>query len=205
MKKEQVQPTVAKNKPSTLNKVLSIVILVLITVCAISTLVLAVTPKNYNFGLSEPTSIKIHTENESISSAKWYKGDSDGVYEKVMELYNNSFKTTLLNSLFKGVALENVSIEEGYSYFSSIKGDYIEFQYNELQTIKLGNTEYTPSNSGIFKNYVSVIVEVANTNTLTPVTAYIRHGGENTNYSYSRVRFTSYAAQADLYEYINSL
>lgn len=201
----QTQTQVAKNKPSKLNRIISIVLLAVIAFFAISTLILAVTPKNFNIGLSEPTSIKIKTSNQSISNSKWYKGESNGVYEKVMELCNNSFNTTLLNALFKGVMFKNVSVEEGYSYFSSIKNDYIEFQFNDVQTIKVGNTEYTPSTTSIYKTYVSVIIEVSDKNSLEPVSAYIRHGGENTNYSYSRIKFNSYANQHELHNYINSL
>ena len=205
MKTEKVQTEAKNNKPSKLSKIISIVILAVITICSIATLILAVTPKNYNFGFNEPTSIKIHTSNQSISASKWYKNANDGVYDKVMELYNNSFKTTMLNALFKGALSQGVTVEEGYSYFSSIEGDYIEFEYNDAQTLKLGNKAYVPTNSGINTKFVSVIIKVDNTNSLSPVTAYIRHGGESTNYTYSRVRFNSFAVQAELYEYINSL
>ncbi|MGN1212598.1 MAG: hypothetical protein ACI4TZ_01030 [Christensenellales bacterium] len=205
MEKEQKQTELTTKKPSVLNRVISIILLVLITVFSVGTLVLSVTPKNYNFGLNEPASIKIYTSNDSIKQSKWLKGASDGVYDKVMELFNNSFNTTLLNSMFKGVLFDSANIVEGIEYFSSIKGDYIEFQYNEVQTLTLNGKEYSPKSSGINKNYVSVIITVENTNSLSKVTAYVRHGGTNTDYDYSRIRFESYAIQSQLYEYINSL
>ena len=121
----------------------------MITVFSVGTLVLSVTPKNYNFGLKEPTYIKIYTSNDSIKQSKWQKGASDGVYDKVMELFNNSFNTTMLNSMFKGVLFDSANIVEGIEYFSSIKGDYIEFQYNDVQTLKLNGKEYSPKSSGI--------------------------------------------------------
>ena len=167
---------------------------------------MAVTPKNFDFGLNDPTSIKIYTSNESIKDSKWYKNADDGVYDKIMKLYKNSFNTTLLNSLFKGAMLETVSLDESkINYFSNIKSDYIEFEYTDLQTLKLNGKEYTPSKSTTNKNYVSVIIEVANTDSLAKINAYVRHGGENTNYTYSRIKFTSYATQSALYDYINSL
>lgn len=206
MENQNIQPnTATKNKNINLNKILSIVIVALIAIFAIGTLVLAVTPKNFNIGLNDPTSIKIHTSNQSINDSKWYKDAEDGVYNKIMELYNNSFKTTLLNAMFKGVLVESASIKEGgYQYFNKLD-NYIEFQYTDLQTIKINGKTYNPSNSAINKNYVSVIIEVKDTNSLSQVNAYIRHGGENTNYSYSRINFTSYANQSALYDYITSL
>lgn len=194
-----------EKKPSKVSRIISIVLLAVIAVLALSTLVLSVTPKNFNIGLAEPSAIKINTSNQSIKNSRWEKDAVDGVYNKVMELYNKSFNTTLLNALFKGVMVTGVSIEEGYSYFSSIEGDYIEFLYNQPQTLKLGGKNYTPTNSGIYNTFVSVIIEVENTNSIAPITAYIRHGGENNTYTYSRVRFNTFAAQAELYEYINSL
>lgn len=205
MEKEQKQTELTTKKPSVLNRVISIILLVLITFFSVGTLVLSVTPKNYNFGLNEPSSIKIYTSNDSIKQSKWLKGASDGVYDKVMELFNNSFNTTMLNSMFKGVLFDSANIVEGIEYFSSIKGDYIEFQYNDVQTLTLNGKEYSPKSSGINKNYVSVIITVENTNSLSKVTAYVRHGGTNTNNNYSRIRFESYAIQSQLYEYINSL
>ena len=205
MEREQKQTELTTKKPSVSNRVISIILLVLITVFSVGTLVLSVTPKNYNFGFNEPTSIKIYTSNDAIKQSKWQKGAVDGVYDKVMELFNNSFNTTMLNSMFKGVLFDSVNIVEGIEYFNSIKGDYIEFQYNDVQTLTLNGKEYSPKSSGINKNFVSVIVTVENTNSLSKVTAYIRHGGTDTNYDYSRIRFESYAIQSQLYEYINSL
>ena len=59
MEKEQKQTELTTKKPSVLNRVISIILLVLITFFSVGTLVLSVTPKNYNFGLNEPSSIKI--------------------------------------------------------------------------------------------------------------------------------------------------
>ena len=205
MEKEQKQTELTTKKPSVLNRVISIILLVLITVFSVGTLVLSVTPKNYNFGLNEPASIKIYTSNDAIKQSKWQKGASDGVYDKVMELFNNSFNTTMLNSMFKGVLFDSVSLKESIKYFNSIDSDYIEFQYNDVQTLKLNGKEYSPKSSGINKNYVSVIITVENTNTLSKVYAYVRHGGTSTNNEYSRIQFESYAIQSQLYEYINSL
>ena len=205
MKKENAQVEVAKNKPGVLKRVVSIVMLAVIAILAISSLALAVIPKDYNFGLSDPTCIKIYTSNESINNTRWYKDSNDGVYEKVMELYNNSFKTTLLNALFKGAMFESVSPEEGTIYFNDVPGDKIEFIYNEKQTVKINGVKYQTSNSSIYDEYVSVIIAVNNSNSLEKVTAYIRHGGENSTIEYSKLRFNSYAVQAELHEYINSL
>lgn len=205
MNKQTEQQVAAKPQHNRVAKILSIVLVALMSIIAIVTITFAVVKKDYNINLTEPAAIKFHTSNQAYDQSKHTKGDA--IYNNIIKLYNQSFQITMLDALFKGKLGQNVTIEEGYQYFSSLTGTFIEFIYNaeDVQTIKLNGSKYTPTNSGINTQFVSVMIQVNADNEFGEINAYVRNGGTNTNYAYSRIRFKTYANQSALYEYINNL
>lgn len=209
MKKENVQTqTVVENKDkaSAFSKILSLVLLAVALMLAVGTILLAVLPKNYNIGLAEPTRIVIHAnanEYADINKSEYTKSDDNGVYDKLMKLYNNSFKTTCINAMFQGKLFDSAVINEGYKSLSSLNGIYIEFLYDDSQELKINGQKY---DADIINDtdYRSVVIEVKNSNSLTQINAYVKYRDTLSN-DYSYVRFVSYAEQADLYNYITTL
>lgn len=202
MQKEQV--VIEKKQSKNVSKIISIILITLMSVIAVVTITFSVVPKNFDIGLERPDYIKLHTSNQAYDQAR-YASDSE-IYNDIMELYEKGFKTTLLDAMFKGKLTKGVTIEEGYKYFSSLSGTFVEFQYNveNVQTVKLNGKTYTPTN-GINNQYISVLVEVNGNDGLNSITAYVRYGGTSTSTEYARIRFESYANQSALYSYINNL
>jgi len=205
MEKENKQlQTTKPQTPSTARKVISIVVLALVAILSISIILCAYLPKNFNFGLNNPEYIIVHsTDNKNVDNTSYFKqGEySDGkVYNKIMDLYNQSFKTTILGAMFQGKAFTNVSAEEGYKSLSSLTGTSIEFVYQNSQKLMLNGKPYKAS---IVSNtdYISVVIEVVNNQSLAKVNAYFKYRDTGSN-NYSYVRFATYSAQADLYDYL---
>lgn len=195
---------VKKEKVSVFNKILSLVLLALASVLALGTILCAVLPKNYNINLAEPTRIVVHSStNADVNKSVYEKGSSNGVYEKIIKLYNNSFNTTALNAMFQGKLFDSVAVAEGYKSISSLNGTYIEFLYDETQQVKLNGQVYD-ANIVSDVNYRSVVIEIKDTDNLTQINAYVRYKDTLEN-EYSYVRFVSYAIQGELFNYIESL
>lgn len=198
------QKAMGENKSTKLvTKILSIVLMVIFCATAIVTTVFAIAPKNYNINLNAPDAVKLHTNGTTFDGAKFYKGGNDGVYDKIMTLYNDGFKTTMLHALFKGQLSTEPTIKEGYQSIDSLNGVYVEFIYytNNAQTISLNGVEYKPTNSGYDKTYVSVMVQVNSIDTFSEMNAYIKYGGTSAK-DYSRIRFTTLANHYQLHKYL---
>lgn len=181
-------------------KIVSIVSVAILFVLALTVVISAIVPKHLNFDFAQPQSITIYkdgTKNNTI----YYENDE--VYKKVMELYNQGFKTSALSAFFQGKGFQKVTTIDSTKSLSSEKsgsnGIYIEFTFSEDQNvIERGVSTLTASE----KVYRSVIFQVSNSNNLTQVNAYLL-GTSNTDTSY--VSYVSYAGFANLYDYLNNL
>ena len=209
-KVENKSEVVNSASKSNTSRIVSIVLIVLFAVVTLAIVLCSFLPKAYNLDLANPDQIKIHmadTSNDAHGTV-YIKGDerTGAEYNKIMSLYNDSFKTTVLSAVFQGKALTGVKVEEGYKSLSdsSLKGSYyIEFMYDSAQKLMVNGKEY---NANIISDtdYISVVIEVNNTTSLSKINAYFKYRatGEN-NYSY--VRLETYATQNALYDYIQSL
>lgn len=161
--------------------------------------------KSFDFGFNAPAYIKLHTEDKTSSSNNQIFAQETKQYQNIIELYNKSFKTTLLNSILQGKAKNGVTAKEGYKSISesSLNGAYMEFFYNEVQQIYLNGEKYEANIVGDESYYV-IVIEVLNSNSLTEINAYFKYRS-NSSTDYSYVRFTSFAVQAELYDYISNL
>lgn len=202
MEKENKQLQTTKlQTPSTARKVISIVVLALVAIMSISIILCAYLPKNFNFGFNNPDYIVVHSsDNANVDDTSYFKNGETQVYNKIMELYNQSFKTTILGAMFQGKAFTTVSAEEGYKSLSSLTGTSIEFVYQNSQKMMLNGKPYKAS-IVTNTNYISVVIEVVNHQSLTKVNAYFKYLDTGSN-NYSYVRFATYSAQADLYDYL---
>lgn len=162
--------------------------------------------KDFNFGFNDPAYIKIHTADKTSSANNQIFANGTEQYQKLMSLYDKSFVISLKDATLQGKAQSGVTAKEGFKSISasSLNGTYIEFCYNEIQEVYLNGEKYEANIVGDESYYV-IVIEVVNSDTLAEINAYFKYK-TNSSSEYSYVRFTSFAAQAELYNYIeNSL
>lgn len=179
-------------------KIIMIIAAALASVVALTFIGLAIFKKDFNPKLQTPTRVLVYASTDSPVSY----GQGSEEYDKIMRLYNDSFKTSTLDALFQGRISQGPRlVTQTYKNLASLQSSsyvYLEFIYNNPQLITDPSVKYSD------KKYVSVVVEVLNTTSLSQVNAYIRYGEAGTN-GYSYVRYVTYAAQANLYNYMKEL
>ena len=200
---EELQQESQKKINGVGRKILSIALIAVLTAIAVLVTLSTVVTKNYSFNFNDPTLIKIHTNNSSsINNGLTFSNDSSE-YKEILNLYNNSFKTKVISALFQGKLGEGVKVKEGYKSFSTLTGAYLEFFYNETQTLYVNGEKYE-ANIVSDESYYVIAIEVTNSTNLTEVNAYFKYKNSNSS-DYSYLRLTSYATQADLFDYIENL
>jgi|GEM_PF-7096241 len=168
----------------------------IILLCVASLLVLAmvlcyVIPKNFAPKISTPDYIKVHTS--SLDGTVYNKGSEQ--YNKIWSYYNDSLKVTIMDALLTGNIAESGEYVEKHSNPKTSSSNYIELCFSDgEQTISDGAYQ------GSYKTYISMVVSVENTKELTKADVYFM-----TSTSTSWVRYQTYAHQASLYDYMQSL
>ena len=190
-----------------MKKIISIIAMALVALVACTAIVFTFVPKDFNIGIENPSYFIVYNGTETPVSI--YNNEEQGeTYDKIIELYNSSFKTSLLNSLFQGkIGISPYIIEKYQSLTSndlSKSGKvFLEFRYDSVQTLKLNGQKYTEASTSE-TNYVSIILEVLDSSNLTEVNAYLRYKEEGTN-DYSWYRFVTQASQSALFDYLQNL
>ena len=192
-----------KNSGKLLHKIVSIAMLVVASMIMVLVILGATVQKDYGFGFDNPTNITIYTTNTSSpkNGQTLIEGSED--YNKFMTLFNDSFKIKFFSAMFQGKAYEGVKVKEGHKSISSLTGTYVEFYYDEVQKIIFNNEEYEAETVSSTE-YISIIIEINNSENLAEVNAYFKYGTSGSNNS-SYVRFVTFAAQADLYEFVEGI
>lgn len=189
-----------------MKKVLSIISLCLIGILATTIIIFSTVNTNYNLNLTNPNYIEISINNSSAMESYDSNGDAEhkAVYDKVMSLYNDSFKQKIMSGIFSGVLFNKPTIVYNISSINTLlnSGTYIIFNYNEEQTLKLNGEIYTYTSSSGSKTtdikYNKLYVEVKNTSSITTFNIYVK----NINNDYSYYRYSVQAKQGELYKYI---
>lgn len=206
MEKEVIEEQKPTEKKVIWKRILSIALVAICAALVVGVTLCSFLPKSFNPGLEKPSYIRLFSSINSSINDTTYTSDSDE-YKEIMELYNQSFETTVFGAMFQGKALEGITFKEGYQSLSSLSGTYIEFNYDEVQTIKInGKTLEEAGIESQFSNhqYRSVVIEVINSESLSKLNVYFRYN--DTGYStYSYLRFETYAKQFALYDYLQKL
>ncbi len=186
-----------------MKKALSIVALCLIGVLAGIIIVFSCVNKDYNLNLSNPDFINVYINTTLSENKPSYSQDDEtkDVYNKIISLYNESFKQNMMSAFFNGALGEKPQITKKPETISNItsSGTWLVFDYNlHPQTIKLNGKEYT-DNSSYSKEYDRALVEVKDSDTMTTFTIYLVKTGSD----YSYYHYTVRAKQTNLYSYLN--
>lgn len=168
---------------------------------------------------TEPAYVKVYKK-ASQDYEMFEKGSEE--YNKIMELYNDSFSESIMNLIFNGKLKEDVTVtnKTQSSLLTSVVAKatstiYVQFCYNTPQEMMLNGEVYknTANNS---QKYLSLLMEVRETTEMEAITIYVERanpktiGGEThyTPYSdriYSSYRYNTFAKQADLYSYLEEI
>lgn len=141
---------------------------------------------------------------EQKGSGAKYDGLSskdEKVYNEFVAKYNNSFKLTILYSVFSGEISRKQEIENyGKDAPTFTDGFVVTFNFNEKQTLKSnGKVYYESVNSKTETLYTKVFFVVENAKGLTTKNIYF-YSQENARY----YKLTTLANFDDLYNYISN-
>ncbi len=186
-----------------MRKILSIIAIVLLGVIAAGVIACSFIPKQFNINLETPDYVVVWKD--GVSEGVTYLKNSEE-YNQILEKYNASFKSTVLSSMFQGKLFASPNIVDSYhtlnlSTLISDDAIFIEFRYDTVKTVKFNGEEYSDSSDN---KYVSIMIEVLDSQNLSEIKAYVRYGEAGTN-NYSYYRYTTYAVQANLFDYINEI
>ena len=190
-----------------MKKVLSIIALCLIAVLAGTIIVFSCVNKNYNLNLTNPDYIEISVNNSGVKESYYHDGDDEhkAVYDKVMKLYNDSYKQKIMSGIFSGVIFNKPTIvrNENTKNVDTLlsSGTFVIFNYKEEQTLMLNGKKYTDKSNENGIKYKTLYVEVKDTNSITTFSIYVK----NTSNNYCYYRFSAQAKQADLYKYVSEV
>ncbi len=126
-------------------------------------------------------------------------------YNEFVRIFNDSFKLTVLYSMFSGHLGNSVKISPELKSEISFNGYKVEFFYGEEQTLKKDGKEvYIAENSNIPVKYKNVVFDVAQDKGLTKVNLYF----EVLNSESSKVQYRQVETIANfdrLYNYISEI
>lgn len=191
-----------------MKKILSIVALCLIALLAGTIILFAFINKSYNPNLSNPDYIEVYVNYSGSNNVEsYYKNDEfsdrQAIYNKVMELYNNSFNQNIMSGIFQGTIFSKTNITRpGTSKDSALSGGiFIAFNYNDEQTLKLNGENYVYTSGSYTEKdikYKTLYVEVKNSDAMTDIKIYV----QPTNTTTLRYCYNVKASQSALYNYI---
>src|SRR5574344_1969730 len=193
-------------KPSTANRVVSIILVVITSIILVGITLCTFVQKNFNFGINAPARVVVYTSDVAVSGTTYYNDNDHGtanraVYDKIIKLYNDSFGSSILVALFQGKAFSGITVTEGYKDLSDStisSGTYIEFDYTTAQKFKVNGKDYDVDIVSD-TDYIAVVIQVSDSTSLAETNAYFKYKATGTN-QYSYVRLSSYSAQSGLYD-----
>lgn len=184
-------------------RIISIVLIALVAVLSSSVIACAFIPKNFNLNLSinDINSILIYKEGNQYPINIDYDNEH---FDDIISKFNQGFDSTVLGALFQGKLFGGIKVVDHYENLSdnNLKKSnkiFIEFRFSPEQQTNLFGHDITLSNDE--QTYNSLVFEVVNSHNLVEVKATLRQGLNNATHGY--ISYFSYAAHANLYNYIN--
>lgn len=185
-------------------KVLIGVSLAIVLVIAVTTIVLAVVQKSYkpDFYL-DPQTVKIVRLEDSMEFESSKSHSSSAKFEKFVDLFEQSFKQSVLGSIFSGNSSKNIDIEL-VSKMPTFEGGYeITLDFKAEMTLKKdGKNFVSGTNSEKEIKYSKVIFNITEKNGYKQIYLYAKEVvGKNTYY----YEISTVANTNELYNFVNGL
>lgn len=175
------------------SKIIIIIVMALVALLAVATIILSVVKIEYSPSLNKPTYIAVSTANGSGS----FPQDNEN-FDKILTEYNNSYSRSILSAVFAGQT-SNAINKTANGTLPTVNSfptttTYIKFKFNEPQELTIAD-KVLPS------HYTEILVEVGNSASFVKTSVYYKQDTSTTAY----YLLETYANQANLYEFINSL
>ncbi len=144
------------------------------------------------YNIKAPTSIEIY-ENGSV---KKHINSTDASFNEIMKLYEEAFSVSKSDIVFGSETIKDTKIETSKKLDNS-KGIYMVFVYAPTnQTLTEGYTNII---------YDSITMQITDTTSVEPAFAYIVNKNEDSPSKGATFKYTSYAKQHKLYNYLTDL
>ncbi|MBQ4558514.1 MAG: hypothetical protein IJA61_04000 [Clostridia bacterium] len=153
----------------------------------------------------EQVGVGTHTNPDYQTGANGELTQGNKIYNKIMELHNNSVKESVLTNLLGGGYGYEATVTETETAISSItKSDavVIEFVCANYETLMFNGEEYTDTDDDVVK-FNKMYLAVYNTENLSETTLYFVNTDADKNDSNVQIKFL--AKQSELYNYILGL
>lgn len=200
-----------------MKKIISIIVLSIVGLLVAATITLAIVPvstydavKGATQTSKSPDYITVYKNGKSntyLPGAVNYETVSTNIKAK----YEDSLKASILSSFFQGAMSYDEAVEKsttsGIDNVLKTNGSvYVEFNWNEAQTLYFDGAEYKVTNNKTEKtvSFTSLAVEVKNTDAYEKVTVYVIDNSTSSS-RVSNYKISTLAHQKDLYNYIISL
>ncbi len=168
--------------------------------------------------IAKPDYMFIH--NGQYSTLIYEDGQSNNVYNEIMNLYNKMFEDTFYSALLDGrknieTIVESRTKSNLDNYIESSDSVFIEFRYSEGQTLTLNgetyvDTDITPNITNIM--YKGIIIEINSKEEFSEFTMYVlnyetynEEEVEEIVQFNSNYRITALAKQSDMFNYISEI
>ena len=176
------------NKKNLAKTVTIAVLSVLLIAIIITIICLSTISKDYGFGFNKPYRLEISVD----QNGNQVLTKNSEQYSKIMDLYNESFKTSTMSALFSGKAFDSKEFKEEINSVSTItnNGYCLVFKYDTKQTL---NEKTTYS-----KEYDTIYIQVLDSEDFSLINAYLVNSSNSSSY----YKYSTYASQSNLYSYL---
>lgn len=187
-----------ENKKNLGGKIASIAMLCVAGLLVVAMVLCYFLPKSFAPEIATPSYVKVYVK-DKYDGLTYYSGSQE--YNKIMELYNDSYKVTVMDALLTGnLSKSGELVSKTQSTPKSLEDVAVEFYFAEPQTIKVNGKDAQVSTN----KYLTATLVVSNTSELTETKLYYLYyntsSGSSKTYSYHN--YTSYAHQSELYNYL---
>lgn len=149
-------------------KLVLLTTLILVGVIVVATVILGLVKKDYSPSVQTNfQSVTITNSGNSSFSRSFGRLDEGKEFDKIVEEYNNSFKQSMLASLFSGNSSNKITVEHSYS-IPSMSG------YKMLWTLNQNGEEIMTTDTEKLEKVNELIVGVEDSNSFKQVTIYAR-------------------------------
>lgn len=175
-------------------KITKLIICVILMCASLATaLYFAIIPfvkVNTSYNIKSPNTIEVFIN----GNVKKLYTEEDSTFKEILNLYNDSFSVTKSDLVFGNEVVEDTKFQTSKKLDKS-KGIYLVFTYDNKQEFTHGYTTV---------EYNSIAIEVLDTENMKATNAYIVDISDSSTKG-DTFKYTSYAKQHALYEYLNEL
>lgn len=162
-------------------KIIPLVSLIVIALLVVATIVMACVPKSYAPIECEPARIVVGSMDGRVFDKS--NDDDKKVFNAIYDNYVNAFKESSINALFNGRISMGAEVEyyETVTKISSLGTNYVMFNFDKAQTVKVEDAEYS---------YTKMVIVLESTNVMKTVKAYLYNDDtftSGTNYYISAI------------------